>query len=113
MAKAVSTHLEYGGTLESDQHEARKQTEPPILVQTPQRHTEQLKHKEWRDGVLGKQFRKLGDGDLAEVGAELGREVVDGTVQREVGLLGRGRAGEKTGGLLKGRKVRRGVTRVR
>jgi hypothetical protein len=54
MSKAANTHLEYGGTFESDQHEARKQTEPPILVQTPQRHTEQLKHKEWRDSVLGK-----------------------------------------------------------
>jgi len=107
------THLEDGGTLERDEHEPGEQAEPPVLVQTPEGNAEQLEDEERGDGVFREQFGKLGNRDLAQVDPEFRREVVHGSIEREVGLFGRGRAGEQARRLLERSQVGRGVAWVR
>ena len=45
-------------TLEHDKHEQCEQTIIPILVQTPQGDTEDLKNKKRCSGLFSKEFRK-------------------------------------------------------
>lgn len=78
-ATPVLAYLRDGRALEHDEHEQRKETVIPVLVQTPQRDAEDLEHKEWRGRMLAEQLEEARHRDIelvlsvqARGGGELG-----------------------------------------
>jgi hypothetical protein len=62
-----SAHLENNGALENDQHESGKERIVPVLVQHPQRNTEDLEDEEWCNGMFSEELGESGNGDMALV----------------------------------------------
>jgi hypothetical protein len=75
------THLEDNCAFEDNQHESGEQTVVPVFVQAPKSYTEDLEDEERCDGVLGEQFRELGNRDVTGVGTEFRREMRDGDIR--------------------------------
>ena len=55
----AATHLLYKGCFKCHQHEQSKDTVVPILIKTPQAHTENLKNKKWSSGPFPEKFPEV------------------------------------------------------
>lgn len=64
VATMTNTDLIDDGALEHDKHEQRKQAIIPILIQAPQRHTEDLEHEERRGRMFPKQLGERRNRDV-------------------------------------------------
>lgn len=76
------TNLEDDCALEHHQHESSEKTVVPVFIQAPEGDAKDLENKEGCDGMLCEEFRKLGNWNIASIGAEFGRQVGNGNVWR-------------------------------